>query len=195
MMAEVKARSRLIDEIGEGRVSVFPQPARVEFVYLQFRKILELIAMGSLLANSKAFGQVQANIQRYWNAKDLLKDIHGINPDFYPRPIIQEPSQRRGVKIDWLDRPDDYLTKDRFITLYDRCGSILHARNPFAPEQDYAKLEEVSPKWHLRIVNLLNAHVIHLVGDVNRYLIQMGSQSESPTATVFAPAALPKQNG
>ena len=194
-MAEVKARSRLAKEVGEGRIPVFPLPARVEFVYLQFRKIVELIAMGSLLANSKAFSQMQANIQRYWNAKELLKDIHDINPDFYPRPIIQKPSQRQGVKMEWLDRPDDYLTKDRFITLYDKCGSILHARNPFAPEQDYAKLEAASPNWYLWIVNLLNAHTIRLVGGVNLYLIQMGSDSKSPTYTVFAPTTLPKQNG
>ena len=54
MMAEIKARSRLVKEVGESRVVVFPQPARVEVVYLQLRKIIELIAMCSLLANSKA---------------------------------------------------------------------------------------------------------------------------------------------
>jgi len=68
------------------------------------------------------------------------------------------------------DRPDDYLTKERFVTLYDKCGSILHTKNPFASEQDYAKLEEEGPKWYLRIVNLLNAHTIRLVGDVHLYL-------------------------
>jgi hypothetical protein len=156
MMAEIKARSRLVKEVGEGHAGAFARPARVEFVYLQFRKILELIAMGSLLANSKAFAQVQSKIQHYWNAKDLLKDIQGINPDFYPRPIIQKPSQRPGVKMDWLDRPDDYLTKDRFVTLYDKCGGILHARNPFAPKQDHPMLEQAAPKWYLWIVNLLN---------------------------------------
>jgi hypothetical protein len=58
--------------------------------------------------------------------------------------------------MDWLDRPDDYLTKDRFVTLYDKCGGILHARNPFAPEQDHPMLEQAAPKWYLWIVNLLN---------------------------------------
>jgi hypothetical protein len=112
MMLEIKARSGLIKEVGEGRVPVFPQPARVEFVYLQLRKIIELIAMGSLLANAKMFAQVQSNIQKYWNAKDLLRDIQAVNLDFYPNPIIQKPSEQPGVKMEWLGRPDDYLTKD-----------------------------------------------------------------------------------
>jgi hypothetical protein len=193
-MAEIKTRHRLVKVVGEGRILAFPQAARVEFGYLQFRKILELIAMGSLLANSKALGQVQSKIQHYWNAKDLLKDIQAINPDFYPRPIVQKPSQRPGVKTDWLDRPDDYLTKDRFVTLYDTCGGILHARNPFAREQDYPKLEKAAPNWYLWIRNLLNAHTIRLVGDPIIWLMQMGSDSEPPTYVLFAPAALPKPN-
>ena len=126
-----------------------------------------------------------------WNAKDLLKDIQGINPDFYPKPVIQRPSERPGVKMDWLERSDDYLTKDRFITLYDKCGGILHARNPFAPEQDYPMLEQAAPNWHLLILNLLNAHTIRLVGQTDIWLMQMASDSESPTYTLFGRTRLP----
>jgi hypothetical protein len=179
--------------VGEGRVLAFPQAARVDFVYLQFRKILELIAMGSLLANSKALGQVQSKIEHYWNAKDLLKDIQAINLDFYPRPIVQKPSQRPGVKIDWLDRSGDYLTRDRFVTLYDKCGGILHAKNPFASEQDYLTLEKAAPNWHLWILNLLNAHTIRLIGDVNIWLMQMGSDSDHQRTLCLPRLRCPKQ--
>jgi len=185
IMTEIKARSRVIRAVCEGGIVRLPQPARVEFVYLQFRKIIELIATGSLLANAKTFSQVRPNLQIYWNAKDLLKDIHAINPDFYPKPIVQKPSNRPGVMMEWSDRPDDYLAKDRFMTLYDKCGSILHAKNPFAAEQDHAKLEEAGPRWYLWIVNLLIAHTIRLVDDVNLYLIQMGSDTASPSYTFW----------
>ena len=136
-------------------------------------------------------------IQKYWHAKDLLDEIEAVNPGSYPKPIIQKPSQRPGVKMDWHGRKDDFLTKDRFVTLYDKCGSIMHARNPFAPEPDHHKLDQQGPKWYLWIVNLLNAHLIRLVGDPNVYLIQMGSDSEAPTYAVFVPSLLPSpsQNG
>ena len=128
MMAEIKVQSRLVKEVGEGRAAAFARPARVEFVYLQFRKILELIAMGSLLATSQAFGQVQSKIQRYWNAKDLLKDIQGINPDFYPRRIISEAEfSGPGVKMEWLGRSDDYLGRIRFfLSFRNQRSSLLH---------------------------------------------------------------------
>jgi hypothetical protein len=192
MMAEIKGRTWLIKELGEGGVPWLPQPARVECVYLQLRKVIELIAIGSLLANAEAFSRVQSNIQKYWHAKNLLEDIEAINPDFYPRPIIQKPSQRPGIKMDWNARKDDFLTKDRFITLYDKCGSIMHARNPFAPEPDYQKLDDQAPKRYLWIVNLLNAHLIRLTGSANLYLVQMGSEEAAPTYAVFAPATPPQ---
>ena len=53
--------------------------------------VLELIAMGSLLANSKALAQVQSKIQRYWNAKDLLKDIQAITQISIPDPSFRNP--------------------------------------------------------------------------------------------------------
>jgi hypothetical protein len=194
MMAEIKTRWRLVKIVGEGRVSGFPPAVRVEFVYLQFRKILELIAMGSLLANSRVLGQVQSKIQRYWNAKNLLKDIQAINPDFYPKPIVQKPSQRPGINVDWLDRSGGYLTKDRFVTLYDKCGSILHAHNPFARQQDYLVLEKEAPNWHLWIRNLLNVHTIRLIGDATVWLMQMGSDPEPPTYHSFVPSKPPKSD-
>ena len=187
LMAQVKARSRLLKEVGESRVALFPLAARVEFVYLQFRKIIELIAMSSLVANAQTLSQFQSKLQKYWNAKELLKDMHTINPDFYPRPIIQQPSGVPGIRMRWLARSDDYLTKDRLMTLYDKCGSILHARNPFATEQDFSKLETAGPDWYLRIVNLLNSHTIRLVGDDHLYLIQMGANDALPTYHDFAP--------
>lgn len=185
LMAEIKARFKLIKDVGDGRITALPRDARVELVYLQFRKTIEQIAMGSLLANLQMHASIQLEIQKYWNAKDLLKKLKDLNPEFYPKPIIQKPSERPGVKIEWLDRLDDFLTKDRFITLYDKCGGILHAPNPLAPKQKLATLEKDAPKWFLWIINLLNAHVIRLVGDTTLWLIQMGSDKQPPTYTIF----------
>lgn len=193
MMLEIKDRLRISKEVGEGNITTFTQRTRVEFVYLQFRKVIELIAMSSLLANENVLSQVQSNIQNYWKAKNLLKDIEEKNPNFYPKPIIKKPSKKTGIKEDWIDRPNDYLTKERFITLYDKCGSILHVKNPFTPELDIEKLEKACPKWYLQIINLLNSHIIRLIGDNNLYLIQMGKDMSQPTCSIFAPYNLNKK--
>ncbi|GGB22268.1 hypothetical protein [Agarivorans gilvus] len=99
----------------------------------------------------------------------MLKDMGRVNPDFYPKPIIQRPSQTAGVQMDWDDRPDDYLTKENFVKVYEKCGAILHSDNPFGSKVDYDYYQSSLPKWRMEVVNLLNAHTIKLVGDRNLY--------------------------
>jgi hypothetical protein len=187
MLLEVKGRTRLIKRFAAAPPEALPVPAVAELLYLHLRKILELVAMGSLLANAASFGLAEEKLRKYWNAKELLGDLNTLNPRFYPRPIVQKPSARPGVGEDWLDRGDDYLTKERFITLYDKCGGVLHTRNPYRPEPDYAALIAEVPKWRAWIVNLLNAHTINLHGDPHLYLFEMGDDGATPTCHVFAP--------
>lgn len=185
-MEEIKQRTRLVKAIGETSSSLLPMHIRVEILYLQFRKILELIAMGSLVANADALSQIQPNLHKYWRAKDLLRDIKNINQSFYPEPIIQKESHDPNIRMEWLDRSDDYLTEARFLTLYDNCADVLHARNPYGSKLDYKRLEKMGPKWYLQIINLLNAHIIHLVDEDNIWLIQMGTDIKPPTYTYFS---------
>ena len=55
-----------------------------------------------------------------------------------------------------------FLTKDDFVSLYDKCGKVLHARNPFntepIPQSEYT-IEE----WVSRIATLLRWHFMQLV--------------------------------
>ena len=164
-----------------------PFATNIESIYLQFRKILELIALGSLVANKDAFSSVYQDFAKYWNAELLVKDIERLNPGFYPRPIIQKPSNRPGVKMEWLERQGDYLTKDDLIKLYKKCGAIMHSGNPYGSQVDLAYYESKITYWLDRVVNLLNAHHITLVNDPNLYLIQMGANNAPPNYTPFVP--------
>ena len=55
---------------------------------LQIRKILELIAFASLVANKNVYTAVFSKVSKAWNAGDLLKELEQVNPDFYPVPIF-----------------------------------------------------------------------------------------------------------
>lgn len=87
----------------------------------------------------------------------------------------------------WDDRPDDYLTKEKFVKVYEKCGAILHSDNPFGSKVDYDYYQSALPMWRTDLVNLLNAHTIKLVGDKNLYLFQMGSGENNPSYNAFAP--------
>jgi hypothetical protein len=187
LMSEIKRRTAVIDGFSSGVTHALYAATTVESVYLQFRKILELIALGSLVANKETFSNVYENFSKYWNAEFLVKDIERINPDFYPRPIIQQVSSKPGTKMDLLDRSNDYLTKEELIKLYKKCGAVLHSGNPYGSQIDYAYHEGMIPHWREKIVNLLNAHLIRLINDPNLYLIQMGNMEEDASYGIFAP--------
>jgi hypothetical protein len=187
LMSEIKRRTAVIDGFSSGVTNALYAATTVESVYLQFRKILELIALGSLVANKETFSNVYENFSKYWNAEFLVKDIERINPDFYPRPIIQQVSSKPGTKMDLLDRSNDYLTKEELIKLYKKCGAVLHSGNPYGSQIDYAYHEGMIPHWREKIVNLLNAHLIRLINDPNLYLIQMGNMEEDASYGIFAP--------
>ena len=121
--------------------AVLYKATTIESAYLQFRKILELIALGSLVANKDEFSKVYNDFAKYWNARHLLKDLERLNPNFYPRPVVEVPSKRAGTKMDLQDKKDGFLTKDEFLKLYEKCGAIMHAGNPYGSQIDYGYYE------------------------------------------------------
>ena len=76
---------------------------------LQVRKILELVALSSLVANSKLYTKTYEDFARHYNAELILRDLERINSDFYPRPVTQSKSEQPGVDhhLVLLDELDD----------------------------------------------------------------------------------------
>ena len=180
-MEDVKRRTEVINAVISGQFDALYKAITVELVYLQFRKTLELIAMASLVANRAAMEQLYSprKLGRYWNADDLLRDIGKINPNFYPHPVIEVPSQDPQVKSDLQDRVGDFLSKDDFRHLYNKvCGTLMHTANPFGKAIDYDGLITEIPAWLTKIINLLNCHRIKLVNDERIYLIHMREERD-----------------
>src|SRR5688572_15354839 len=178
LMEEVKRRTEVIDALAAGRSPLLYRPPTVESIYLQFRKVLELIAMGSLVANKHALSRARADFAKQWHAERILKDIARINPFFYPQPIVEIPSAVPGIKMHWEDLKEGYLTRDDFADLYNKCGSVLHSPNPYGKKLDYLALESEIPRWRQGIIQLLNSHKIQLVSDPDTlYLVHMSEET------------------
>lgn len=191
LMEEVKRRTDAINALGSGQATTSYRATNIEFVYLQFRKILELVALGSLVANKVEFEKAYGEFSKCWNAQYLLRDMERVNPDFYPHPIVEVPSKEPGAKMEWQDKKDGFLTKKEFLKLYEKCGAIMHAGNPYGSQVDYGYYETNIQGWLNKIIGLLNSHSIRLVGDPNLYLIHMREANHKRVRHyVFAP--LPK---
>jgi hypothetical protein len=173
LMTEIKKRTHAITHMLKGLSTTSYKATNIEFMCLQIRKMLELISMGSLVLNKEEFEAIGQKYAQYWNARLILQDIERLNPDFYPIPILEVPSKRPGVQNDLLDKTTGFLTRDDFVKVYEKCGKMMHANNPFGSQADLDYYSSKIPEWEDLIIGLLNCHIIHLKGVKGFYIIHM----------------------
>ncbi len=187
LLMDIKRRIAVVYAFSKGDTHAIYRITTVESSCLQIRKILELIAFASLVANVDLYSKEYEKFATHWNAKWILRDMARINPEFYPRPIIQKSSSHSDIHSEWQDVPEsDYLTQADFVNVYEKCGAILHSTNPFGKQINILSYQDNIPIWCSKIINLLNAHTIRLVGDDKHvYLFQMGEKEKWPSYTPF----------
>jgi len=88
-----------------------------------------------------------------------------VNSDFYPAPLKRaststEADGRKHHRFEHLTA--GFLTKDDFVKLYDHCGDMLHAQNPYRGRNTiHTRLS--AQEWFARIENLVKVHQTRLV--------------------------------
>ncbi len=168
-MEEIKLRVNTILLILDKKNSTGYKYTDVEFICLQFRKILELIALANLVSNKEEYSQKHSNFVNHYHAKHILRDIEKINPNFYPIPTIQivDPKTKKVTQTVNLER--GFLTKDEFLFVYDECAELLHAENPFSEKRNIDKYFKKFKDWIPKIINLLKHHQLQLI-DINKQI-------------------------
>jgi hypothetical protein len=159
-MEETRDRLNFVKSVLAGNRISGPQIIEQELVFLQLRKILELVAFASLTANREKYAAAHSKFATHWRATQLLQYLAEINPDFYPMPV-QKPQLQDGIKH--MAAVDDFLTKDDFISLYDVASKLLHVGNPFSTKDQVTRMRYNTRQWIERIQALIALHVIRLV--------------------------------
>jgi hypothetical protein len=187
-MEEVKLRLGLVLSVTDGRFSVGREDFNGELVCVQLRKTLELIAFASLTANKAKYAQTYADFATDWNAKRLLTKIEKIHPEFYPKPVEFAQQGASGVKH-FTEVTDGFLIRDEFVTLYNKCSEVLHARNPFRTDPKIVDFGYSIRDWVGRIQRLLALHWMQLVDSEDIWFICMQDPEDGK---VHALTAQPK---
>lgn len=143
-----------------------------EFVFVQIRKILELIAFGSMSSNIVLYQRKYSDFSGQRRAKNILKNLNSINPDFYPQPLkpSDEPSKTRDFSFEMVT--EGFLTRDDFLFLYDACSIAIHSPNPFGQEKKVDLRMSIND-WMHRIASLLWFHRIKLAGTNSSWLVYL----------------------
>ena len=177
VMEEIKRRIEVVKHFLSEPEHALYQATAIESMALQMRKVLELIALGSLVANQDNWNRSARELRNAWKASDIFKQLKKTNPDSYPQPVIEVPGSG-SVKSHIQDRTEGYLTEELFGEIYGKLGKVLHADNPLASPMDYDDWLAAIPEWMDLVVNLLNSHTIRLADNPNMFLIHMQDESD-----------------
>jgi hypothetical protein len=147
-----------------GSVIALPVPLLREFCFLQLRMLCELIALGCLVAHGDIEETKAPALQKSYNAGDIVKSLEKLQPNFYPVP--RKPVFSPGhVHLEDYDR--EFLTKNELLSLYGRCGDVLHRgslRRMLDPRNLSSTDFQDIQRWGQKILNLLSFHTISRVG-------------------------------
>jgi hypothetical protein len=177
-MEEIKRRTQAVESILQNHFTTSYPATNIEFMCLQIRKILELIALGSLVANKEEYAKQHLKFAKHWRAKRILDDIEKINPKYYPAPGKQviDPNTKKVKEL--IPIKDGFLTRTEFPDVYDRCSKAIHAANPFGNAIDYPSLEKDIPAWMKKIIMLLNHHQIQLLNEKQMLWVLMEAKTD-----------------
>jgi hypothetical protein len=170
------AKARITDRKCAGVVTEFD----IESISLHLRKVVELIALGSISANKVEYEKVRADIGRDWNARLIFRDVERINPSFFPIPFefdgdasMKEPTYK-------------CMDREGLMELYDKTSQFMHSRNRYAPLQNYGYvLEDLAGRVDL-LINLLRSFEVHLLPSDYLYFVVMNFRTEDPVQVALA---------
>ena len=170
-MAQIRQRIGLVQRVLDRTVTTGEEGFDTEIIFVQFRKILELLAFSTLTANREKYSIAHANFAIHWKAKSMLDAVEKLNPNFYPVPHGLPKTLPNGVK-NLTPLTEGFLTKKDFELLYDKSSEILHARNPFATKDPVIEIGYSVAQWIARIQSLLSLHYVDLI-DETKWMVQI----------------------
>ena len=181
---EIKRRIDVIKEHLTGETREKYLIIEVEIICLQFRKILEMISLMSLVANKELYSKQNEKYAKHYHAERIMRDLERINPDFYPEPIRRVKVEGDYDRIEKIE--EGFLTKEEFVEIYEKCGGMMHAQNPFGSPKPFEEIRENFREWLDKICILVAHHQIVLVGgELILVAILERSDNGLPQAVIF----------
>jgi hypothetical protein len=160
-----------------------------DFCVLQFRFICESLALACLAAHGDYTGAHTAHLRREWRANEIMRRLADLNPNFFPRAMIQNLISEGNFHLD--PRPGA-MTKDEFLSLYGRCGEYLHIGNFSDLLADKTSSPLPMPEivvWGRKFVELLSVHTILLLDETKVIGCVLRNSAANNQVTVFTALA------
>ncbi|MCZ2152904.1 MAG: hypothetical protein LC114_03215 [Bryobacterales bacterium] len=186
LMHELAIRVDLVADACHGRLNLSP-PFALEYCYLQFRRICELVALGCLQLHGDLSSARSNAAKQEWNAEKIMRLLQKSHPHSFPQCAIRKTTNH-GWQLTANSKPNA-LTFVEFKELYNQCGKVLHrgtirsieVEGPLG-KQEYDKLII----WSRKLVDLLNEHIIARADGEAIYFISLRTTRGGPACSIFS---------
>lgn len=138
-MIEVKRRIRAIDRIlGAKKPRTLTAEFDDEFMWLQLRKIVELVAYSAIAADEERYAALRQEQDKNADYRvdskpaKVLKHLNQISTHFLPKSLGVMVPQPDGTMH--FESGPEVAVLERFLDIHDTAGQHLHAINPFNEE-------------------------------------------------------------
>lgn len=178
-MDRIRHHLRTVEGLFAGSLQTGSQDLTAELIFLHFRKALEEMAFSSLCANVEKYSAAHAKFSSFWRARDLLREIGDINPNFFPVPVKLNASTRTGTDNalhETESAEEGYLTREDFDFLYSQSSKVLHSRNPYRTDDPTINVKHTVPEWISRFQKLLKVHYIQLVDHEEIWMVTIPNE-------------------
>ena len=139
----------------------------LEFMCLQMRKICELFAFSTLIANRQEYMKLRNEFEKDWNFTNIIRSVNKVNEKYFPEPL-NPVLDETGKVTKYEGIKNDFLTIENIKDIYSQCCDFVHAQNhykdlgniyPGKYEEFLSWMTRLSD-WRQKFIKLLNCHVI-----------------------------------
>ena len=135
-MVEAKRRFRAIDRIlGAKKPRTLTSEFDDEFMWLQLRQIIELVAYSAIAADEERYAALRqeqdknADYRADGKPAKVLRNLEKISPHFLPKSIGPVTHKPDGTKH--FEHGPEVAVLKRLLEIHETAGQHLHAINPF----------------------------------------------------------------
>lgn len=183
-MKEIVERINYIKEYLENINNLKNKSLALESICLQYRKIFELIAISTIVANQRQFTLQNKKLLKEWHPETIIKGIKKINPHYFPIPVINETIY--GVVLCRFKKIDSTsLSESELISAWKSCSNHLHTRSPFDKKLDEHSILNNFQTWWDKIQGLLYTHSVRLETFTSYLIADVDFSKKNPINVSF----------
>lgn len=169
-MEEVKKRTGIARKIVELKINgekfTGDDDSDIDIVYLQLRKVTELIMFACVVTRKAAGDQLNKILRKGYDPVKLKIELDKLNVDYFPRPKYEKGVHSREVRSvgNLSEKGVPFASIEDLLSAYGRAGNYLHAQreNKYGTGRAKIKVMERAVEDFNNITTLLNHHWIKI---------------------------------